>query len=277
MADIYGSHFEFGGTSSKQFGLIIASVRIGRYTKLSGAKEGITVFSKSAKKRYLIGDDYSSSHLSFDVEIISDSDKCLSKSERRQIEKWLFGGSRYQRLYFDMDDDTEQETYEYIDGERKRLYLNCRFVNPEKLEYNSGIVGYKATLEADSNMFWQDAITKSYAINNEDAGSVTNISVEIDTDMDEYIYPAITIHVGESGGDILIFNNNDDSARITKFTGLSPNTTVVMKGDLNYVSGQNYEKFVGKNFVRLLDGENILTISGNVSLLEIKYSARRYL
>ena len=277
MADIYGSHFEYGGVSSRQYDLIIVNADTSRMVQLYGEKEGVTIFSKIANKRYLIDDDYSSSPLTFDVEIMTDSDRCLEPAERRQIEKWLFNKKSYRKLYMDIADDERGETYEYINGDMKRNYLNCRLVNPEKLEGNGGIVGYKATLEADSNMFWQEPIEQQFDVNNGSASSVSNVTVTIDTDLEEYIYPVVTIRMGNAGGDVIIANNSDDSTRQTKFVGLGGLATVVMKGELNYVSGQYYEKFAGRNFIRLLDGVNTFTITGNVESITFEYSARRAL
>ena len=111
MADIYGSHFEFAGVSSRELGLIIANVNTSRSVSLGGPKEGVTIFSRAANKQYLIDDDYSSSPV-------------------------LFNHRDYRRLYLDIDDDVYGETYEYIDGEKKRNYLNCRFINPERVDGN---------------------------------------------------------------------------------------------------------------------------------------------
>lgn len=277
MADIYGSHFEYGGVSSRQYDLIIVNADTSRMVQLYGEKEGVTIFSKIANKRYLIDDDYSSSPLTFDVEIMTDSDRCLEPAERRQIEKWLFNKKNYRKLYMDIADDERGETYEYINGDMKRNYLNCRLVNPEKLEGNGGIVGYKATLEADSNMFWQEPIEQLFNVNNGSASSVSNVTITVDTDLEEYIYPVVTIRMGNAGGDVIIANNSDDSTRQTKFVGLGGLATVVMKGELNYVSGQYYEKFAGRNFIRLLDGVNTFTITGNVASITFEYSARRAL
>ena len=277
MADIYGSHFEFAGVSSRQYSLILASVNTNRDVRKSGTIESITIFNKSEKKKHIIDTDYSNSPLSFDIEIITDNDRLLEKEERRRIEKWLFNKRDYRKLYIDMADDLTGETYEFINGIRIRHYLNCRFINPEKLEYNGGIVGYKATLETDMGWAWTDAITSEYIVNNgaEDISSV--ITAKVDTDLDEYIYPKVTIKIGSTGGDIIITNNSDDTNRITKFVGISPEATIIMKGDLNYVSGQYYEKFALRNFIRLLDGNNELTVIGDVVSIEIEYSARRML
>lgn len=275
MADIYGSHFEYGGVLSRQYGLIIATVNAGRMSKLNGDISGSTVFSKIAQKRYLVGDDMSSSPLSFDVEIITDNERGIEQSERRAIEKWLFNKHDYRRLYFDMADDCFDDMTELIDGIHKRLYLNCRFVNPEKLEYNGGIVGYKATLEADSNMFWQDAIEKTFTVNNESESATSIISIDVDSDIDDYIYPKVTFTLGSVGGDVTFINNSDDSTRLTKFVGLSSNATIAMKGELNYISGQNYQKFSTRNFVRLLDGTNNITVQGNVKTVKVEFQNRR--
>lgn len=277
MADIYGSHFEYGGVSSRQHGLIIVNADTSRMTQLSGQKEGITIFSKIANKRYLIDDDYSSSPITFDIEIMTDSDRCLEYAERRQIEKWLFNKRSYRRLYMDIADDEHGETYEYVNGEMKRNYLNCRLVNPEKLDGNGGVVGYKATLEADSNMFWQEPIEQAFSVSNGSESASSNITVTIDTDLEEYVYPIVTIQMGSSGGDVIIVNNSDDGTRQTKFVGIGELATVIMKGELNYVSGQYYEKFVDRNFIRLLDGENTFTIIGDVATIKFEYSARRAL
>lgn len=277
MADIYGSHFEYGGVSSRLYDLIIVNADTSRVTQLSGEKESVTIFSRIANKRYLIDDDYSSSPITFDIEIMTDSDRCLEHAERRQIEKWLFNKRSYRKLYMDIADDERGETYEYVNGEQKRNYLNCRLVNPEKLEGNGGVVGYKATLEADSNMFWQDPIGQEFAVYNSSESASSNVTLTVDTDLEEYIYPKVTIQMGSSGGNVIIANNNDDSTRQTKFVGLGALATVVMNGELNYVSGQYYEKFADRNFIRLLDGENTFTITGDVATIKFEYSVRRTL
>lgn len=277
MADFYGSHFEYGGVLSRQYGLIIAVVETKRNAQLSGKVAAKTIFSRAANKRYLITDDMTGSPLSFDVEIVTDNERGIEQSERREIEKWLFNRHEYRKLYFDMTDDCFDEMSELVDGIRKRLYLNCRFINPERLEYNGGIVGYKATLEADSNMFWQDAITKTITLSNTSSTSTAVISVDVDTDIDEYTYPKVTFTLGNAGGDVIISNNTDDSTRLTKFVGLSANDTVVMKGELNYISGQFYQKFSTRNFVRLLDGQNNLTVKGNIVSVTFEFQNRRNL
>ena len=277
MADIYGSYFEYASKSSKEFGLIIASVEAERMNKISGDIEGMTVFNKASKKRYLIEDNETNSPISFDIEIVTENQEPINFVNSRKIEKWLFNRHSYRKLYFGTSDDPLEETYETIDGAIKRSYLNCRFINAEKLEYNNGVVGYKATLEADSSMLWQDPISKTFEISNDSSTPSSEVVVNVDTDIDDYTYPKVTFTVGSVGGDIIIVNHSDDSTRLTKFVGLSPAATITMKGDLNYISGQYYEKFKIRNFLRLLDGANNIFITGDIVSITIEYQNRRFL
>lgn len=277
MVDIYGSHFELGGITSRRYGLIIANVTTQRFTQLVGTINSNTVFDKRKKKRHLVGDSYSDSPLTFDIEIVTDDGRCIEQHRRREIEKWLFARHGYRRLYIDSADDIEGETHEIVDGILKRLYMNCRFVNPEKLEYSGGVVGYKATLEADSLMFWQDATIKEYVFAEESALNSQIITVKVDTDLDDFVYPVVTFVIGNEGGDIIIANNTDDGSRLTKFVDLPANSCITMKGETNYISGQYYEKFYNRNFIRLLDGANKIAITGDVVSIKFEWCNRRRL
>lgn len=408
MADMYGSHFEYGGVSSKTHGMIIANVETTRFTQVAGTIAGVTIFNKSGKRNYLIDDDYSGSPLSFEVDIITDDERALTSAERRTMERWLFNRRNYKKLYlsgdsecadvnagalskyalktvggvngiayagisianntpaarvnvyfaledgysasnytFTLDDASvaasveasrcrvstsniypdkfdERHTIvvsdgtsmltvefcvlsyaynallntpssssthqvavdiynlfmnnngtEYVDGEAKRLYMNCRFVNPTYLEYEGGIVGYKATLEADCGYWWQDAITKTFTFNHASASSSTTISIPVDTDIDDYTYPRISVTMNANGGDFAIVNHTDDSARTTSFTGVTGNATITIDSSYNYISDQYYLKFRSQNFPRLLGGSNTLTVRGQVSSISVTYNNRR--
>ena len=273
MADIYGSHFTFGDVSSSMYGLVICNVDTSRFTKLYGDISGNTIYHKSAQKRYLISDEYADSPLTFDMEIATECGRTLDYEEYRKISKWLFNKSYYQKLYFDIDGEGFEDLVERVDGEPKRLYLNCRFVNPEKLEYNGGIVGFKCTIECDSNMFYQEETIKTFTLSTHPQ----TINIKIDTDLRGYTYPKVVIITGNTGGNISIINNSDISSRVTGFSDLSGNTLITMKGEINYISDDHYKDFTSPNFIRLLDGDNYLTITGDVISIRFEYQNRRAL
>lgn len=411
MVDIYGSHFEYGGTSSETHGIILANAETDRFTQVAGTISGVTIFNKRDKVNYLIDDDYTGSPLSFDVDIITDDDRILSSGERRTIERWLFNRHNYKKLYVNGSADCENitaltlepyrvrvtgavpgisykgvstesstpsinlkvyftlasgqsisnytflvdgesdtpvssspdyyvrkyqiysnaydvthvitvsdgtntmevrcsvltyaydvlasdtsshelretasdlyraflsngGTTEYVGSMRLRLYLNCRFINPHYLEYNGGIVGYRATVETDCGYWWQDEVTTTYTLNHTAGSDRTNIIVDVDTDIDDYTYPQVMVTMNSNGGGFSLSNQSDSAARATTFTGIAAGATVTINGSYNYVSGQYYEKFLNQNFPRLLPGANTLSIIGNVASVKISFSNRRNL
>ena len=272
--EIYGCNFEYAGKSSRPYGLIFATVDTSRHKALSGHTGSIIFYDNRDKKQHYIGTSFDTSALSFDAEVVSRNP--IDAASRREIEKWLFGQIGYKKLYMDYLDDYLAESYELVDGERKRLYLNCRFVNPTKVEAN-GTVGYKFTVECDSHLAWQDPVVKEFSLNHVTTLASSLVNVGVDSDIGDYIYPKVTILIGSNGGTITIANHSDDSSRLTRFVDIAPNSTIIMNGATNYISGDYYEKFAYKNFVRLLDGDNQIYITGNVKDIKIEWQNMRYL
>lgn len=272
--ELYGSHFEYAGVKSRMYDLVFANVETSRFTSVSGETKSISLFNKRNQKNYYIESDFSDSPISFDAEVVSEHP--LSRTDQREIERWLFFRNDYKPLYFDIEDDCLGEAYDIVDGSIKRFYLNCRFINPEKLEYHGGIVGYKFIVECDSPAAWQDTISKTFTINGT-SGKYTDITLNVDTDLNEYVYPHVRITMGSSGGDIYLANNTDDSTRLTSFTDVQPTVTFRMDGRTNYISGNYYTNFIDKNFLRLLDGANTIRVAGNITSITFEWQNRRYL
>lgn len=277
MIDLYGSHFEFGGVSSRRYKLILVNADTERMTQVSGSIEGVTVFNKKTKRRLLVANDYSNSPMTFEVDIITDDDHTLGESEQRSIERWLFNRHEYQKLYMDIADDYSCSSYEYIDGVMKRWFLRCRFVNASRLEYFGGIVGYRATLEADSGFWWQDSITVTQALD-PNAQQSTWINLNVDSDIDDYIYPRVVLLTGTSSvSHLSIMNRRDHILRSTDFVNVPANTLIELNGEINYVSQSAASLFVGGEFPRLLSGNNIVSVSTGVSQISFQYNNRRML
>lgn len=276
MAELSGVHFEYGGISSRLYGLITANADTKRNTQISGEIKGVTVYNKKNQRRYLVGDDYSDFPISFEIDIVKDDERCLEYHERREIEKWLFNRHNYQKFYIDLEDDDCGETSELVDGIQKRLYLNCRFVDPKRLEYFGGIIGYTATLEADSGMWWQDTIKKTFEFENTDASSENEIIINTDTDLDDYIYPTVAVYSGANESTVTITNLSDSEDRNTSVHMYS-GSTVTFDSEINYVSGGQYSAMTERNFPRLLDGENRIVVKGSVSKIVFQFQNRRAL
>ena len=280
MFDFYGAHFEYAGVSSRQHEIIIASINEDRNLSMGDTLSAITVFNRRGNNNYYIGDDRTESPIEFDVEFVADSDRSFNKTELRAIEKWLFNEPGYRKLYIDDYDDCDTDAFEIVSGDPKRLYLKCRFINPEKIEGNGGICGFKATMQCDSGLAWQDEVTYSYTITMGSASS-KSVIVPVDSDLKDYIYPKVTITTGSNGGEITIHNNTDDAdmdnPRLTRFVSVPASTSIIMDGNINYINSTHYQRFADKNFIRLLDGQNNISISGDVVSIVFVFSNRRWL
>lgn len=384
MINLYGVHFEYDGVPSRKYNLIIANLKTERMTKISGDKEGNFVFNKALKSRYHIDDDYSDSPLTFDIEIVKCDDMAIELHEMREIENWLFTNSTFKKLYVDIDDDPYGETYEVVYGNQKRLYLNCRFINAEKLEYNRGVVGFKCTVETDGMMLWQEPVSltadlldpivveieghavtllrgdvdfdgevtakdaqmilqeyvdtlagkpptfneyqmlagdvdgdgdvdardaelalqmyvsdmalkpvdKEYIIIDEEGNKIylnavtSLLSFNVDSDIDGYTYPEITIEFGNKGvvgaqKAVSIINVTDDPYRETKFEDIDTDKPLVIDCATHRVysvGATNYSNMTKRFFPRLLNGVNDIIIEGGyVIRATFKWQNRRYL
>lgn len=277
--NLSGSHFEYCGVSSRKYNLVFARANTSEFTQAVGNITSNFIFNKKTKQKHYIGENFEDSPIQFDAEIMKwgCKDEVIHTQERRDIEKWLFHRPGYNKLYVDLADDTFAETVELVDGYQKRLYMNCRFINPEKIEDGAGLRGYKFTVECDSCMAWQDAVISEHSLAHTSANSTSIISVNVDTDIRDYTYPKVTMLIGNIGGDIAVINHSDSDERITSFVHVYPNSEIIMDGNMNYISGQNFDRFKNRNFVRLLDGENRFSVTGNVSKIKFEWNNRRYL
>ena len=273
MPDIYGSYFTYGTGSSETYGLVISATTSGRFVDVSGEIKGSTIFNRKAKKNYLITDDYSKSPLSFDVDIVTEDGHVLTETELRAIVKWLFNRHNYRRLYLDEWECISDGGSAYDDPDD--LYMNCRFVNPKKLEFNGGIVGYTCTLESDAPVLWKEPVTRTFTFSNATSSSTNTCSVTVDCDFDDYVYPDVTVTMNSAGGNFIVINTTDDPTRMTKFVDIGSSASVIMNGSINMANGQYYEKFENPNFIRLKDGANSITVNGAVASISFTFQDRR--
>ena len=241
-----------------------------------GETEQNSMFNKKGLRKHALRDRYEDAPLSIDVELIR-TDGIITDIERVEIERWLFHRAGFEKLFMISEVcpggifplQTDEDGYAY--------YLNCRFLHPVKIENDAGIIGYRATLEADAPFAWVEEREYEFTLTGGSASANSAITVRVNSDLPEYIWPRVTIQTGNVGGNVTIVNQSDDPARLTSFSGLTNTTQVIMNGETNYISGQNYVKFSDKNFIRLRDGLNQIIITGDVVSIKISFRNRRYL
>lgn len=279
--NLSGCRFKYGGsmsggsyadaTSSTTYGLMFGHVESEPFEQMSGNVESVNIFNARGHKNYLIANNYNDSAIKFEAEVVTCDGTPISSSTIREIQNWLFYSNNYKRLYV-LDDDAEPGTINGTGANTKRLFLYCRFVAPKKIEGNGGVIGFSFSIEADSHLLYQDSTSYSF-----DSLS-SPVTVTVDSDMHDYIYPKITCNVGSSGGDIkLTINNNGETISDTQFVDLTGDITLIINSEYNFISGDNYSKLVPGNFPRLLNGNNNITVTGDVSSISVEFMNRRYM
>lgn len=266
--DLYGCFFKYAGEESEPYGLRLANVETQEFISLHGETESVSVFNRKHKQWHNVGTLYDKSQISFEIDIVSDTH--INPVDVRAVQKWLFNQVGYKKLYI----------YNSIENQDD-IYLNCRFINPEKIESASGLAGFRCTVECDSDMAWRDArkvdLILPGGIIDKNTPQVQNINISIDTDLVGYTYPTIELTMGQYGGDISIVNNTDSETRETSFINVPAGSTIIIKGSYNCIEGDFYNLFNHRNFPRLLDGDNNLTVKGDVIKLSVEWLERRFL
>ena len=266
MFDIYGCHFTYGDFDSSKYDLIFANINTSRNLKLQSDQNINTIRLSKNNKHLLTSYLYEDAPMTFDAEIVTLNENPIGESYLNEVERALFRHHSYLKLY----------PFEgYYDSD-KEVYVNCLMSNPVRIETEAGVVGYQFKLTTDSAMAWEDTTVYEFSFSDSTAGTKTFV-VEVDSDMDDYIYPVVEFQMGSSGGNVTLFNNTDDSTRFTSFTSVPAYTTFTMKGDISHITNGVYQYFSDRNFIRLLNGTNSFFFTGNVTSVTVSFNNRKYL
>lgn len=280
MSDFYGRHFILGSTyQSATDHLVFANLNTSRFMGLYGEVSGVNILTRADKRRILVDDDYSNFPLSIEIELLRDDGAPIPKNRQRNLESILFGTLSYRNMFIDPNDDPDGEYYEDIDrqGEiqRKRLYLRVRFVNPERIEYDCNVYGYKFTLETDSGMWWQETIGYHYYSGNYNEDTEISFTLQVNSDIYGYTYPSVAFYANHNGGDITWCNTDDSTTRLTTLVNVSASSLVHMDGRTNFVDENYYRRFQNMNFPRLKNGSNRIVVSGAIAEVDVDVINRR--
>jgi len=267
---LFVNNFEYDGINSSRYGLFFGHINTERLKQICGNLEYNQVFYPSLNRQEIHGVNKDEFPLSFDLEIISADP--ISYWSSREIKRWLFNSRNYKKLY---TSNVKDITAEKINGEKKRVYVECIFINPEAIFYADGLHGWKCTCILSSGWAFQDEIEITYNDFTED------IVVPVDSDNGDYIYPSFTFTAGTAINPIspTIINVSDNNRTMT-VQNIAAQTKVYVDSAVgtitDNVGASLYSKLVDQKFLRLVNGANTLTISG-ISELKIKYQNVRYI
>ena len=257
MFDIYGCHFMYGDFDSSKYNLIFANMETNRLTTLQHEQSASTVRSRRNNMHMLTKIAYNDEQMSFEAEILEANGNTIGESYLREIEHALFYRHSYGKLY---------PLEGYYEG-LQPVYINCVFINPSRIENEAGTVGYSFTVLMDSVMAWEEptVITNSLAPTQTSSGTYT-FTIDVDSDMNDYIYPKV-----------IIKNITDSNTRSTIFEDVASNAQITMDGSINHITQNYFLNFTGRNFIRLLNGANNFSVTGNIRSISFEFNNRKYL
>lgn len=267
---LFVKNFEYDGIESVRYGLFFGHINTERLKQICGNLEYNQVFYPSLNRQAIHGVNKDEFPLSFDLEIISAEP--ISYWSAQEIKKWLFNSPTYKKLYASRIND---QTIEKINGEEKRTYVECIFTNPEALFYADGLHGWKCTCTLSSGWAFQDEIEIAYTDFTKD------IIIPVDSDNGEYIYPALTISVSATTNPISpMIINTSDNYRAMEIKNIPAQTEVYVDSAIGTITDDTnislYSHLVDQKFLRLVNGDNVLKITG-IDELTIKYQNVRYI
>ena len=271
---LFVNNFEYDGIKSAKYGLFFGHIDTERLKQICGNLEYNQVFYPSLNRQEIHGINKDEFPLSFDLEIISAEP--ISYWSAKEIKKWLFNSPTYKKLYASRIKD---KTIEKINGEEKRRYVECIFNNPEAMFYADGLHGWKCTCTLSSGWAFQDEIEITYSF--DDPTIETEIIIPVDSDNNDYIYPSFTMVADNSSAKMNIqLKNKSDNSRIMEVDEVPANTVISVLSDIGVITDDTSQSLYGflkdQKFLRLVNGDNVISVKG-ITSLTIRYQNVRYI
>lgn len=210
--------------------------------------------------------------LSFDVEILSEYP--IDDIASKKIKRWMFNSSTYKKLYEDYG--AKKSLDEVINGKVKRSYVECIFSNPFEIRKSGNLFGWKCTCMLAFPMATQEAMEDVYT------DFANNITIDVNSDYNGYIYPYLEIKAGNSSvsTDIMIKNITDNNRSMQIKSVTADSTLYIDCGVGSIVDSSNnsyYEKLADQRFLRFLQGKNELQIVGDIDSVKFVWNNMRYI
>lgn len=251
MSSFWGSSFIFNGINSELYDLRIYDFSPSNPSTNPAGGE-VSIYEKWLYKRetpYYYG-RYYQNPLEFDFTVGSYS--YIDVATRNAIESWLTGQSTYLPLRI-VQDDMSIIVYNIIITQSSHVYI--------------GNMNYALTLHARCDRPWGLHYPPLLSINYSSDTVSQTITYLNESSFSGYNKPTITFTMNSSGGSFSITNQSENN-RVFSFTDLIAGEKITVDNDKGIISSSTglfrMENF-NKNFLRLIQGKNILNLAGNIS------------
>lgn len=145
--------------------------------------------------------------------------------------------------------------------------------------YADGLHGWKCTCTLSSGWAFQDEIEITYSF--DDPTIETEIIIPVDSDNNDYIYPSFTMVANNNSAQMNIqLKNKSDNNRVMEVDEVPANTVISVLSDIGVITDDTSQSLYGflkdQKFLRLVNGDNVISVKG-ITSLTIRYQNVRYI
>lgn len=217
----------------------------------AGMQTELTTYLNKRNGTFDITEQNYSEPISFTLQIVNKDFADFNVIREREIKNWLCKRGVYS--WFNVD----------VPG-YEQIFWKMNIFNP-KLKYLGQVIGMEFECTLDSPWGYSPLIKKTFQITN----SNKNIALYINSDEDEYIYPLMTIKMN-SYGTLEIKNSTEVEHRIFSLVNTVVGETIMLDNNtpdiLSSQNGRNIYNDFNKHWIRLVNGQNILTSNLNCDI-----------
>lgn len=272
MAQFHASNFIFDGTPSHLFDLKIINFTGGEVFSGKGSSN-VNIYTQRTFRKsapYYLG---RSEEPVLEFELTFGRHTEVSAKERSIISAWLFGRAGYKKL-------------EILQDDLQGAWFNCFLTEPTSIYIGNMNYAFTCKVICDSPYAYspQKMLTYSW----QSLGSTyetLNFEIYNNSSEDNYLYPNLEFTFKSSGSNMQITNHTDGS-RVFSFYDVTEAPiidieddylTITVNNDLQMIETSSNElvlDYFNKNWFRLLPGNNVLTMYGQITLMNIIYNER---
>lgn len=208
----------------------------------------LTTYLNKRNGTFNITEQNYSEPMSFTLQIVNKDFSDFNAIKEKEIKNWLCKRGAY--FWFTID----------VPG-YEQIFWKMNISNP-KLKYLGGTVGMEFECILDSPWGYSSLIERTFQITDSDR----NILLHINSDEDDYIYPDMTITM-KGYGTLEIKNSSETEHRTFSLENTVIDEIITLNNSMPDISssqnGHNIYNDFNKHWIRLANGENILTFNLN--------------
>lgn len=255
----YANTFTYNGISCSDFDLMLCETdkTVLKSYDAIGSVDYITDKTSTMNYNYLLGAKQDG-ELEFKLTMMTKLDK--DRIWVGNVINWLTGHSDYKKLTFDQPD---------MEG----IYFNCVIDSVQVITIGNDPKGFTCNVRCDRGCALEEEKTYTYNI----SSSPYTFTHKNTSHNHGILLPVIEITTSSTNATVSIVNASNNNWE-TKLTGLTNNEVIIMDSQHETIISSNDIRRLSNfnnHWFELVEGDNKINVSGNISKVVIRYKNDR--